>query len=260
TGNANFSEPLEKAAQAKDIFGRFGAVCETELIDLQIAKFLIKTDRLDEAEALIDANIKHAEAASHLYSRAQFLHKRGVMLSEKSEFIGSIQSLEKSIQSAGSLDVPDFLLQPTIILARISYLSDDNQQAFYLAYKALRDAYSLNNRALPMQLTQVLGVSAFNLNRHSLSEMYLRQSILLAEKQENLPYQASSLSFLGIIEAEQKRFSEAEEDFNKADRLVDKIEDEQAHDSAEFNISGYKARSQMMAGNAERAIELFQRA
>src|SRR5205814_9916116 len=88
-------------------------------------------------------------------------------------------------------------------------------------------------------------------------DRYLQRSVILAQKQNNGAYLAISYTFIGIVRSEQKSFQMAEENFNKAFDALQSIADEKMRISAGFNVTGYYARSQMLAGNVTRAIELY---
>ncbi|MEW6737221.1 MAG: zf-HC2 domain-containing protein [Acidobacteriota bacterium] len=258
-GIDRFTEALTKASTAKKIFETVKASTEAEISDIQIVKYLARSDELSRATALIEASLPNVTSRQHLFSRAQLLLWKGHVFSNTSNFNEAIASLEDSFNIAKELDIPKFTTLPAMLLSTIYHVTNDNEHAMTLAHKTFAEA-RLSDELPPAQIVQVLGASSFNLNYPLLAERYLDYSMTLAEKQKNYSYLVMSYNLSGILQAEQKRFNEAEERFSKAYQALTKIVDENARFRMEFAVTGYYARTQMLAGNIDRSISLYEKA
>ncbi|MEW6734618.1 MAG: tetratricopeptide repeat protein [Acidobacteriota bacterium] len=255
----HFKEALTQAYRVKDIFSSYNSACEIERTDVQIVKYLNKMDAISDAQNLLQNTLDRTIEHRHLFLQADLLRWKGELLSNTSEFDKAIEVLEESIRIAKPLNVPNFLIKPSLILATIYYVVNDNEHAFQQAHTTL-NACLATNSPVPIQILQVLGVSAFNLNSPSLAELYLQHSISLAQKQGNYSYLSLSYAFSGILQAEQNHATKAQERFTKASQSLAQIADNSARSRVEFAVVGYQARAQMLAGQTDKAIELYQRA
>jgi tetratricopeptide (TPR) repeat protein len=251
-----FTESISKIGQAREIFERFGAETETERAMVQNIKFLNKTGESLKAKELSDIYINRAVIFKHLFIEAQLWYRKGEALSDTADFDGAGQAIAAAVRIAEPLGVPAFLVNSTVLLASIYYITNNNAGCLEQGHKAFEAARAINH-PYPIQLFQVLGISAFNLSYPRLAERYLQYSIKTAQAQKSIPYEAVSHAYFGIIRSEQKLFSEAEENFAGAFDLTSKISDERSRIYVQFNVTGYYARSQMLAGNTERAIHYY---
>ncbi|MEW6737997.1 MAG: hypothetical protein AB1489_42360, partial [Acidobacteriota bacterium] len=251
-----YSAALQKTQASRDIFTALASNCEIERTTIQIARFLIKNARFKEAQAIIDENLQRTVDAHHLFNHAQLLNWRGSGLSATSQFNEAVEALEASIQEAQSLEVPLYTLGPSMTLAGIYYVTDNNKAAFERARKALELARPINHR-YALQLLQIAGMSAFNINNSALAESYLQDAITFSEKQGNVVELIKSRTFLGIIHAEQSHIDKAQISVASAVGDLDKIKDDRARSQTSAIVLGYYARIQTLAGNVDRAIELY---
>jgi tetratricopeptide (TPR) repeat protein len=254
-----FTKALENAIKAKNVFHRFASDCDVEQVDIVVVKYLIKVGSLYDAENLIEENIQSSSSRKHLFSHAQFLHKQGVYLSDNSKFNDAIKALKEAVELAGPLDVPQFILLPSLILTNIYHVTNENAKAFKEAHRALQSAQATNQKDVYWQLLQVLGISAYNLGYSSLTDVCLNRLITLAREQKHYSYLAMTHAFLGIVRAEQARYQESDNNFAIAMQSLQQIEDKKSRLWFEFNVNGYYARSQMLASNVNKAIELYTR-
>jgi tetratricopeptide (TPR) repeat protein len=254
-----FSEALQKADKAKAIFEQFGASCDFEQINIQVTKYSIKTGAFAEAQTIFDTNIERTLVSRHLFSHAQFLFWQGEYLSQISNFDRAIDNMQAVIRIASPLEVPQFLLRPLMSLASIYYIMSDNERAFELAYQTLKMADTVGDPKFQIQLSQILGISAFGLKDSALAEQYLNNAIALAKEVGNNPAIAISYALLGLVQSEQHRFTEAETNFTETQQALQKIIDTKARAYLEFSATGYFARSKMLAGNIDQAINLYTR-
>ncbi|MEW6737996.1 MAG: hypothetical protein AB1489_42355, partial [Acidobacteriota bacterium] len=253
-----FDDAIKKAGHAKTLFNSVGATCETLKTDVQLAKYLNKSDALKDAQILLDASIPQVAEKQYLFIHAWLLYWKGELHCNTSQFNQAIESYENCIRIAKPLDAPNFLVSPLVMLSSIYYTTNDNERAFELAYQAMETSLAIG-RPLPIQLVQVMGISAFNLKFQSLAQTYLDHSVKLAEAQNNNSYLVMSHIFSGITQAEQHHTAEAEIGFAKAFEALSKIADQKARDRMEYAVTGYYARAQMIAGNVDKATELYVR-
>ncbi|MEW6734958.1 MAG: tetratricopeptide repeat protein, partial [Acidobacteriota bacterium] len=247
---------LEKAERAKRVFQRLVAHFEIARTDIQIAKYLIKCGRFIDARTIINDALPRTLAANYLYTHAQLLAWQGNYLCEIAEFRGARRALEAAIAIAQDLDVPEFLLGPYMVLAAQYSITNENLAAFELARKALNIARPVNHK-YTVQLLHIAGISAFNLNKPASAEAYLQESVILAEQNNNHPQLAMSHTFWGIVQMEQDREIKAEEHFLSALNSMQKIIDVTAKINLEAVVTGYYARSKALAGDHNKAVELY---
>ncbi|MEW6732322.1 MAG: zf-HC2 domain-containing protein [Acidobacteriota bacterium] len=259
TNKAPYSASLAKARQAANLFTEFAAYTDVERTNILIAKYLVKTGQFEEADVLIKDNITRSVNAKHLFYQAQFLAWQGNRLANSAQFNEATILLKDSIEVARDLEVPQFLAGPSMVLAGIYFVTDNNSAAFELARKTLEITRPINH-PYTIQLLQIAGISGFNLDLESIAESYLKESITLSEKYRNTVELVKSHAFLGIVEAEKGQTVCAENHFTIAIEKLASIEDISARKYAATAVMGYYARAQMLAGNNEQAINLYSQA
>ncbi|MEW6733183.1 MAG: hypothetical protein AB1489_17785 [Acidobacteriota bacterium] len=255
----NFTDNLEKAYQAQAIFKQYEASCEVARTEITIAHCLNKIGRWSEADQIIRVSLERAKTANHLFSMASLKLEQGANLSQTSNFTHASKVLAEAIQIATPLEVSTVALRPSLVLTNIYYVTNDNTRAFEQAYKTLQLTAG-SNALIEVQSLQILGGSAFNLNYPKLAEKYLQQSIAKAKVQNNLYLLSFSHMLYGLIQAEQKHPGAAESSFREAMYTAQQITDLQLRRPIEAAVVGYNARAQMLAGNSDKAIEMYTRA
>ncbi|MEW6737255.1 MAG: hypothetical protein AB1489_38575 [Acidobacteriota bacterium] len=254
-----YSLALQKADQALNLFNQLNINCETERTHIQIAKYLIKSGKYDQANEIIRVTLAQAVKYRHIYYQAQLLNWRGESFSATSDFRAASESFETAIELAESLELKLFFIGPSMALAGIYHLTNNNEAALACAEKTLAIARPINHK-YTAQLLQIAGISAFNLNRRLVAQQYLNDAIMVSRDQANPAYLAMSYTLFGIIQAEQGKAYEADINLKAARQALAQIKDPISHISMNAMVTGYYARVQMLAGNSEAAIELYQNA
>jgi hypothetical protein len=255
-----FPDALQAIEKQRMIFKNYAAECELEQTEIQFLRYLTKTNSLDMAKDLFEPNIKRTAASRHLFLQAQFHLYQGTYFNSISDLENSRRALETAIEIASRLEVPRFLTNPMVTLAAMYQSSNKNGRAFELAYESMKTARETNDNFRLMQLMQALGISAFNLKYPSLAEYYIDSSIAFAEKNNDPRAIALSHAYSGIIRMEQHRIADADYAFGEAISAIERINDTKIRATYDFYVTGYYARSQMLAGNVSRAVDLYRRA
>jgi tetratricopeptide (TPR) repeat protein len=259
-GNEDYSPFLQKTYETRAIFERCGSSCDLEQIDIQIVRYLYSMGEVSRAKEHLDSVMERASENRHHYSYAQYLIYQGRYFMDSADSAGARASLEKAIQIASQLDMPQLISRAMVSLAYLHHSTNENARAFELSYEALESTRAINDRFRMLQLMQVLGISLFNLDYPTLADHYMKNATALAGEL-NHPYMyALSKSYAAIMQAEQNNFRTAEDLFTEAFNSFDKVTDTGLRSRIEFYVTGYYARSQMLAGNVERAVEFYSRA
>lgn len=254
----NYDQILSDIDQANKIFIKFSDNLEKLANQTIEAKILNRQEKWSEANKLIDEGLNSTSQSKYLYIYTRFLLEKGLSFNENSDIAKATATYEEVVALADRLDLPRFMLKPLLTLSATYYTEDRNQECFDLSQKGLKLADGFNNY-ITVQLQHMAGVSAFNLGKKDLAEDYLNKALLLSQEQQNLPLVAQSYMFLGIINTTQNRLETAEKAFLQAFQTIDQLKEPLAKADMEQTVTGYYAREQMMAGNSQRALELYER-
>jgi tetratricopeptide (TPR) repeat protein len=260
-GSLDFRKQYQRAAEAAKSFAEVKANCDLELANIQVSIFLslLDKDSFDQAQKLLKENVVNTKLSKHLFNQAQFLALLGKNLGKSSQYAEAIEAYTASVELSKNLDVPKFYLYPIQGLAYIYMSLNDDQQTFNLAYGAFQSAIQSKDNLRLMDLSQALGVSAFNLHYSKVAEKYFNYQAKIAQQSNHSQGLARSKAILGIIKAELGEFSKAEKNLADAQQIVDQISDASAHNFIQFYVTGYYARVKMISGNADEAINLYQK-
>jgi tetratricopeptide (TPR) repeat protein len=254
-----YLELLEKAIKTKSIFEHYSSQCDLEQINIHITKYLIKLTRSNEAQIIINENLKRAVDSKHLFSQAQFLAWQGENFSNSSNFPDAIRSLESAGEVAKNLGVSQFTSVVSMLLSSIYSVTNNNESAFEKAHRTIK--LSIEAKIpVPIQTLEMIGLSTFNLEYPTLAEQYMRKAVELSIKQNSKSHLIMTRAYMGILQAEQRKFIESEHWFQESFKTIELISDANTRASIEFLVTGYYARSQMLAGNSKDAIDLYKKA
>lgn len=246
-----------KAQEAQAIFESLGADTELESINFMLAKYLPRIGKLSEAQALVDRCLDKAKGRQHLLSYAQFLYNKSDILGEKGQYAQEISLLNESIEIATPLEVPDLLVYIQANLAKIYFVTNDDQQAFTQATQTLATYKEIPNYRLLLDLNQIAGLSSYNLKATSQSQTYLTDSITLAKQHQDWAYLVQGYWMLGLVKAQELDFNEADKLFNLAFENIPKLDDPNSELYMESIVTGYYARKQALAKNYQESVELY---
>lgn len=256
----NFSDNLAQAYAVKAQFEQLGAEMEVAQIEIEMVKYLAKTKDLDKAKEILDRQTEKAVAANHHYLHVQIVNKKAEYLSYSSNVTESLKASEQALEIATKLGLPRLVLPPLRRLSGIYNLNNENDRAFLAAHYCFDLARKLNERVIPIQLNQTLGISAFNLSYPTLAEHYLQYSLSQAEQQNFPSHQTISYVIFGVIQTEQQNFTAAETSFAKAFEVQKNIKDKIPAARALLMATGYFARMKMQAGDYDQAIASYNKA
>jgi tetratricopeptide (TPR) repeat protein len=253
----DYAQAEEKATASRAIFEQAGSKYETANAYLQIIRVTSYQGKHKQILGILDNEIDRALKSQYLLLQAKLLFLKGVCLGEIAEFSNSISTLEKSVQEASRLDVPRFIIEPIATLVFVYYIINENSLALEKGIEAYQLSAEVDNKGYQIQLGQVLGLLECGFSRIDSAKRYIELSIELSDNPNQGKHLIKSYAFLGVVLTEEGNFSEAETYFEKAVGSLDKISSPYARKSEEAIVMGYFARSQMLAGRVDRAIEFY---
>lgn len=255
SNNKELTTELEEAIQ---IFDRYAAQIELARVKVVKAAILLRNGDLDNSQKMVNEGLAFSEKSAYRYLYLKYTLERSRFYLNNSEFNKATAICNEVIELAKQLETPKISLKPIVALSGIYYVLDRNEDCFQICQKGLQLANGFNNY-MTIQLLQLGGVSAFNLGKAELSEKYLSEALSISEKQENLVMIAQSQMFIGIVSTAQNRLESAEKAFLKAFEAINRIDDPTVKAHMETSVTGYYARQQMLAGNANHALELYEK-
>jgi tetratricopeptide (TPR) repeat protein len=255
-----FDGLMEKLDQAKDIFDLFNATAEILRVDLESIRILVRRRENSKAQLITEQILPIVNKSRYRYLEAYILYWQANNISETSSFDEAINIAQKSIGIFQQLDLPQLAVRPAMLITSIYYTTDRNREAFEQSYQQFKLAGE-KKFTVPIQLIQILGLTAFNLKYPELAENYLNHALDMAIKQDLKPQIAMAYTFLGLIQAEQGEWNNSENHFAQAFQALNKFpQNEKAYKFTDVLISGYYARTQLLAGNIAKSKEFYQRA
>lgn len=255
----NYKVSLEKAERVKETFKNYSSQCDLERSKLQIIRLNIKLSQFDKVQEKISEIISQIKDEQHLFIYAQMIYRQADAFSSVSKFESAISLYKESIELGNRLSQSGFVLSPLMSLAGIYYIMDNNEEAFKLAQMGLTISRKYNN-SITVQLLHIAGISSHNLRNFGLADDYLKEALAIAGKQQNAGFTIQSYMFLGIMLTDQKRMMEAQKYFDKCLATLPMIKEEEARMNLETSITGYYARQQMLAGNSDKALKMYNKA
>lgn len=255
-----YKSTIENLNRLKTKFQSFGSKCDIEQVNVQLSKYLVLSREFQPAYDLIKTNLDQAAQAQHHFALAHFYLNLSIYYNNQSLFQQARETLEASLSSAAALDDVVLKTRISVTLATSYMLENRDDHSFEIAYNAIQPAFKTNDKTRLMVLSQVMGISAFNLKYLKLGEAYTNNFIKLAKSAENPYTLAIANSYMGIMRAEQNDSEGAERFFQQALTTADSIPDKTAQAQAEFYVNGYFARAQMLSGDSMQAAVLYNRA
>jgi hypothetical protein len=253
----NIETSLKQAQDAAEIFFTLNARCDWENAAVQILRFKVRMNKFQEVEKLAGELLQAFNTSRHLYLKGWCLLWLGLVRSGAAKFNQAIEVLEECAIIADKIEDTELTLKASGALTGFYFLLNENNRAIAQGFEHLKIARA--GHTLSIQAIQLMGMSAFNLKFEAIAEEYLRYSILVAEQQQAKSFLGFSHTLLGLMRSEQGRFTESDEEFLKAFSIAAQINEEASRNYLNFSLNGYYARAQSLAGNTDKAIDLYNR-
>jgi tetratricopeptide (TPR) repeat protein len=221
---------------------------------------LVKHQATDQAQKLLTPALRQAEINNDRVAQAKLLYLQGRVFSQKADFDSASFTLQKSIKIAKTLNDLNLLLGPVITLAGIYHVTDQNAAAAEQARQCLALSQVTKQPLYEAMSLQLLAISELFAYDAPQAEELIRQSIIIAEKNQGDDYIVQGFSHLGIIKTEHGQYQEAKALFEKALVAANKVENTLKKSILRFTVQGYYARSQSLAGNFKQAATFYQQA
>jgi tetratricopeptide (TPR) repeat protein len=252
--NSRAGVDLPTTQQKADKNGEKNLLTEEAIKEIET---LVKDLQLEKAQALLTPALQQAYLSDNKPVFSKLLYLQSRLLSEKSDFFGAVANLKQSIDIAKSINNHALLLSPTLLLANIYHVMDDNESAAEQARNSL--SLAIENKSVPHQIVsmQTLALSVATTNKSSAADRLLVQSIDLAQQNKDFYRVVYGYTYLGILKTERRQFSEASSWFKKALETINLNNDQQSQTYLQHIVNGYYARSQALAGNRTKAINLY---
>jgi tetratricopeptide (TPR) repeat protein len=218
---------------------------------------LIKQRETEKAQVLIPALLRQAEATGDKVAQAKLLYFQGRIFSQTGNFPESILILQKAIQIAKSLNNPELLTSPLLLLANIYHFTDQNATAAEQARQCLQLAQTTNQPLAQALSLQIIAISELFAYDSSESEDLVKQSIAIAQQHEGYEYVLQGFNYLGIINTERGQYQVAKKYFERALAEANNVPNSRQRAILQFTVQGYYARSQALAGNINKAVTLY---
>ncbi len=254
----NYKQRLDDSLALQKKLYELGNLPETYRVKFLIAKLYAKTYKYQECNTVIAEGISFSEKNQYLMLQAYFLLWKGKNTSLTANFLETEQTFRTVINIGQKLEINELVVNPAMTLTGLYQMRDEDQKALEMAQHIFNTAnYPDTNPELIIGLKQMAGLAAFKLGFSDLASSYLHDAIELSEKSKTPYLIASSYTFMGLILAEGKNFSESQEAYLKAQEILSQIQEEATRLDALSIVLGYQAKAKLSEGKFQEAANLY---
>ncbi|KAF0195186.1 MAG: hypothetical protein FD167_5856, partial [bacterium] len=195
--------------------------------------------------------VSYSEKNDYIFLKLHFL------LWDAKSFNGSEleKKLENVVTISKKIGVNDAQISASVSLAATYELNNKNQEALDFAQATL--ALNPPRYNHKVTLLQISGMALFKQGRYNLAENYFDQALALAQSNKSAFLTALTYSFYGTLASQKGNYEKAENLFSKADIVITLVHDLGSKNDLNSRIIGYRAKSQLMQGNYEKAAKLY---
>jgi len=252
-----YQEHLAESQIIEKTFLSFGNLPEAYKAKALITKLSVQLHK-DDAKKIANEGLIFSLNNQYLYLQLDFLLWEAKRLSKIPDFVSAEEKFTQTIDLATKLNLQKIRNSAGASLATIYYQANDNEKAFNLAKKLLLLNFGNYKNPQIIGLLQIAGLSSFNLGYYQLAESYLTEAAKNSQEINSPAFAIRSYSFLGLIFAEQKNFTQAEEFYSKAKLLLSNITETNSRLEALAVIVGYEAKAKLLANDNQQAVALYQ--
>ncbi len=251
----NYQQRLELAESLINEFYLLGDLAESFKVKLFLAKCLLKTYKYTELSSLLNTSLSFTKEHNYSMLEGYFLLWKGKYLSLTDTFTNTEIVFRDALNIGKIINSDDLVINAGNCLSALYHTNNEDQKALEITQVLL--AKTQENNELFIGLNQIAGLSAFNLGFHTLSESYLNSAIKRAEEINNPYLIATSWAFLGVTLAENKNFQLSEMAYLNSNKAIDQIKEQHSKLDALSIVLGYQAKANLLAGNFEKAANLY---
>jgi hypothetical protein len=251
----NYQQRLEVSQKLEKDFFSLGNLIEAYKAKALINKLYVQLNNNEQAKSIEQEGLSFSINSKYKFLQVNFLLWQAKricdtdVISGEKDFLqvidlGTKLNLYKSVNSAG------------MSLATLYYQGNDDDKAFALIKKLLPNFSNYKNTQA-ITLLQIAGLTSFNLHYYDVSESYLKEAIINSQDINSPAFLQRSYVFLGLVYSEQKKFSEADEFYSKAEAELSNIKDDKARSEDLMVLTGYKAKAMLLKEDYSEASKLY---
>lgn len=257
----NFEKRLKDSQNLESKFLRLGNTIEAYRIKTISNKMYTFLRDYKQTKITADEGLKFSIDNNYLLLQGYFLLWQANFLSEEVSLEESEKTFQEIIKIGEKIKIYDFVSRPKLSLATLYHLNNEDQKSLEMVQSLLNNSEKMKKERI-ISLMQIAGLAASKLKHYELSKHYLKESIRLSKDLNNANFSSDSIAraytYLSLVSAELKNFSDSEEyhlkSINEANRLIDNTN----RLNTIFLISGYYGKTKLLAGDFEAASKIYQ--
>ncbi|MBN8721679.1 MAG: tetratricopeptide repeat protein [Acidobacteria bacterium] len=261
TSGNNFEKRLKESQTLESKFLELGNTIEAYRIKTISNKMYTFLRDYKQTKITANEGLKFSIDNNYLLLQGYFLLWQTNFLSEEVSLEESEKAFQEIIKIGEKIKIYDFVSRPKLSLATLYHLNNEDQKSLEMVQNLLNNSEKMKKERI-ISLMQLAGLASSNLKHYELSKYYLKESIRLAKNLNNSNFSSDSIArsytYLSLVSAELKNFSDSEEyhlkSINEANRLVDNTN----RLNTIFLISGYYGKTKLLAGDLEAAAKIYQ--
>ncbi|MFY9223342.1 MAG: tetratricopeptide repeat protein [Blastocatellia bacterium] len=254
---SDIEQRLKDSQVLEDKFLKLGNTVEAYRVKTITNKMYSLLPNYEKTKLTATEGLKFSTDNNYLFLQGYFLLWQANLLSEEVSLEESEKTFQQIINIGEKIKIYDFVSRPKLSLATLYHLNNEDQKSLEIVQSLLNNSEKMKKERI-ISLMQLAGLASSKLKQYDLSKVYLKESVRLAKEINNSDLSARSYTYLSLVSAELKNFSDSEEyhlkSTNEANRLVDNI----SRLNTVFLISGYYGKTKLLAGDFEAATKIYQ--
>ncbi len=257
----NFEKRLKDSQNLENKFLRLGNTIEAYRIKTTSNKMYTFLRDYKQTKITADEGLKFSTDNNYLLLQGYFLLWQANFLSEEVSLEESEKTFQEIIKIGEKIKIYDFVSRPKLSLATLYHLNNEDQKSLEMIQNLLNNSEKMKKERV-ISLMQIAGLASSNLKRYDLSKSYLKESIRIAKDINNSTFSSDSIArsytYLSLVSAELKNFSDSEEYHLKSIAEVNKLINYAGRSNTVFLISGYYGKTKLLAGDFQAATKIYQ--
>lgn len=254
---SDIEQRLKESQELENKFLELGNTVEAYRVKTITNKMYSLLPNYEKTKLTAREGLKFSTDNNYLFLQGYFLLWQANLLSEEVSLEESEKTFQEIIQIGEKIKIYDFVSRPKLSLAALYHLNNEDQKSLEMVQSLLNNSEKMKKERI-ISLMQLAGLASSKLKQYDLSKVYLKESVRLAKEINNSALSARSYTYLSLVSAELKNFSDSEEYHLKSINETNRLADNTTKLNTVFLISGYYGKTKLLAGDFEAATKIYQ--
>lgn len=254
---SDLEKRLKESQELENKFLELGNIVEAYRVKTITNKMYSLLPNYENTKLTASEGLKFSTEKNYLLLQGYFLLWQANLLSEEISLEESEKTFQEIINIGEKIKIYDFVSRPKLSLATLYHLNNEDQKSLEIVQNLLNNSEKMKKERI-ISLMQLAGLASSKLKQYDLSKVYLKESVRLAKEINNSDLSARSYTYLSLVSAELKNFSDSEEYHLKSTNEANRLVDNTSRLNTLFLISGYYGKTKLLAGDFEAATKIYQ--